>query len=240
MDGWPMSLCTPWRHVRKKKLPISVPVRRSDLSMAKSRPPHSGDSCVAARLALAFDLKPRSSLHVFHTSKPCVTCMSIPLVLTLTSPAGVDLDVRAVVMVGIAKHLLADGVPGPVAAIAAVECHPRVRGHCRGLDHLLVQRQILCRLQQVHAGDVVLPLAADDGRRSRPLGPVPAPPGSRALTRAASALPRPGGNGLPCPSVTHSRAAIAVGHRGDVGQVKPRGWPGTSPPSPGSEGTARL
>jgi hypothetical protein len=98
MDGWPMSLCTPWRHVRKKKLPISVPVRRSDLTMAKSRPPHSGDSCLAARLALAFDLKPRSSLHAFHTSKPCVTCMSIPLVLTLTSPAVVDLDVRAVVM----------------------------------------------------------------------------------------------------------------------------------------------
>jgi hypothetical protein len=67
--------------------------------MAKSRPPHSGDSracCVAARLASAFDLEPRSSLHAFHTSKPCVTCVSIPLVLTRTSPAVVALDVCAV------------------------------------------------------------------------------------------------------------------------------------------------
>jgi hypothetical protein len=72
---------------------------RSDLSMAKSRPPHSGDSrasCVAARLASTFDLKPRSSLHAFHTSKPCVTCVSIPLVLSRTSPAVVAIDVRAV------------------------------------------------------------------------------------------------------------------------------------------------
>jgi hypothetical protein len=51
---------------------------------------------MAARLASALDLEPRSSLHAFHTSKPCITCVSIPLVLTRTSPAVVALDVCAV------------------------------------------------------------------------------------------------------------------------------------------------
>jgi hypothetical protein len=80
---------------------ISIPVHCSDLSMAKSRLPHSGDSHasrVATPFALAFDLEPRSSLHAFHTSRPCVTCVSIPLVLTRTSPAVVDLAVCAVGM----------------------------------------------------------------------------------------------------------------------------------------------
>jgi hypothetical protein len=67
--------------------------------MAKSRPPQSGNSRtshMAAQLASALDLESRSSLHAFHTSEPCVTCVSIPLVLTLTSPAVVALDVLAV------------------------------------------------------------------------------------------------------------------------------------------------
>jgi hypothetical protein len=85
--------------------------------MAKSRPPHSGDSRasrVAARFACAFDLKPRSSLHAFHTSRPCVTCVSIPLVLTLTSPAVVDLNVCAVVMLALLNIASPTGFLAPL------------------------------------------------------------------------------------------------------------------------------
>jgi hypothetical protein len=58
--------------------------------MAKSSPPHSGDSRarrMAARFALALDLALRSSVHAFHTSRPWVMCVSSPVVLTRTSPA---------------------------------------------------------------------------------------------------------------------------------------------------------
>jgi hypothetical protein len=60
--------------------------------MAKSRPPYSDESRairMATRLDSAFDFELRSAVHAFHTSKPCVTCVSIPLVLTRTSPAVV-------------------------------------------------------------------------------------------------------------------------------------------------------
>jgi hypothetical protein len=78
---------------------ISVPVPPSDLRMAIPGPPHSGESLaspVAAGHASAFVLKSHSSLHAFHASSPCVTWVSNPLVLTLTSPAVEDLDERAV------------------------------------------------------------------------------------------------------------------------------------------------
>jgi hypothetical protein len=85
--------------VKKISRLISVPVLCSDLRMAKSGPPHSGDSLasrVAARHAMAFVLESRSSLHSFHASRLCVTWVSNPLVLTRTSPAVADLDARAV------------------------------------------------------------------------------------------------------------------------------------------------
>jgi hypothetical protein len=95
----------------------SVPVRPSNLSIAKLRRPHSGDSRashVAAQLALAFDLEPRSSLHAFHTSKPYVTCVSIPLVLTLTSPAVVALNVCAVGRLALLKISSPTGFLAPL------------------------------------------------------------------------------------------------------------------------------
>jgi hypothetical protein len=72
---WPLSLLRTPRKLAQKYFfrLISVPVRCSHLLMAKSGPPHSGDSRasrVAARFASAFNLESLSSLHVFHTSRP--------------------------------------------------------------------------------------------------------------------------------------------------------------------------
>jgi hypothetical protein len=219
---------------------ISVPVHRSDLSMAKSRPPHSGDSRtsrVAARKASAFNLESQSSLHVFHTTRPWVTFVSIPLVLTRTSPAVANLDVRAAGMFALLNIALPMGFLAPLLpsqlwksvhaeiAVALTTCWFSDKYFAASSRSTMVMWSSLLR---------TVP------RRSWPPGPVPASPGPRPLTRAALALPRPGGNGLPCLSVTHSRAAVAVGHVGSVVRVVPRSRHRILPPSPGSGGMAEL
>jgi hypothetical protein len=60
----------------------------------------------------------------------------------------------------VAKHAVTHRVPGSVNTVVA---HVGVsRGHDRGSNHLLVEQQELCLLQQVHDRDVILPLVADD------------------------------------------------------------------------------
>jgi hypothetical protein len=66
--------------------------------MAKSRPPHSGESRtrrMATQLASALDLALHSTAHTFHDSRPWITCVSISLILTWTSPAVAALVGRA-------------------------------------------------------------------------------------------------------------------------------------------------
>jgi hypothetical protein len=72
--------------------------------------PHSGDFLarfVAARLASALVLESLSSAHVFNVSRAWVTRVSMPLVVTLISPA-------AVALVGLAVgHMLLPNMRSP-------------------------------------------------------------------------------------------------------------------------------
>jgi hypothetical protein len=78
----------------------------------------------------------------------------MPLVGTLTSSADVTL-------VDLAEHAVADQVP---RAVNTVVDHVGVpRRHGRGSNHLLIEQQELCRLQQVYDRDVILPPVDDDG-----------------------------------------------------------------------------
>jgi hypothetical protein len=85
----------------------------------------------------------------------------MPLVRTLTSPAAVALVDLPVGALRVAEHAVADQVPRAVDTVVAHVGVPR--GHGRGSNHLLVERQELCRLQQVHNRDVVLPSVAANG-----------------------------------------------------------------------------
>jgi hypothetical protein len=75
---------------------------------------------VAARLASALDLAPHSSAHAFHVSRPWVTWVSIPLVMTRTSPAVVALVGSCCCwLVDIAEHPAANWVPRATGAVVA-------------------------------------------------------------------------------------------------------------------------
>jgi hypothetical protein len=191
--------------------------------------PHSGESlasCVAARHASAFDLESRSSLHAFHTSRPCVTWVSNPLVLTRTSPTVVDLDARAVGNLAPLNMASPTGFRVPLVplqlwkavqadmSVALTACWFIYKYFAASSRSTMVMWSSLLQsttdLHVVHGH----------------------------LEGTASVSPQPGGSGQPFPSVVHSRAAVAVGHIGDVELVGRHGWLGIATPSPGSGGRA--
>jgi hypothetical protein len=126
--------------------------------MAKLGLPYSGDSRatrVAARHASAFDLESRSSLHAFHTSRPCVTWVSNPLVLTRTSPAvGNSAPLNMASPTGFRAPLVPTQLWNAVHADMAM-----------ALTACWFSDKYFAASQQVHDGDVVLLPAADDGPR---------------------------------------------------------------------------
>jgi hypothetical protein len=210
--------------------------------MAKSRPPYSGESCasrMAARLALALDFVCRSAAHAFHTSRPWVTCVSIPLVLTWTSPAVAarvglagagrstlqNIQLPTGFRVRLLPSLLEYALHADIA-VARTTCWFSNRYFTASSRSTMVMFSSLLWPTTECATLFTATCTCTNAS-----GIVPA-------TQAASASPRPEGNVPTCPSASHSQVTVAVGHVGDVARVVPRGQPGTLPPSLGCAGTA--